>query len=211
MMMTGVQVNDALAAVADLDGVVYGKAAMDISIEGRGTQFTDLEEYLSGKGAMKTSDGRLTTANLGGGAAQAASLLGIGGNEGVTRFEDMDVSFTIEDGKVKVSNMRIQTGEYSLKARGDIGLNKSLDMTSLMTLSHEKSDQIPASRRRLFPREPDGRVQIPLRIQGSVTKPSIGLDSSAMEQSAKEEVKKEVEKKTEEFKKKLGDELKKLF
>jgi len=215
MMMTGVQVNDALSAVANLDGVVYGKATVDISLEGKGTQLTDLEEYLSGKGAVKTSDGRLTTANLGGGAAQAASLLGIGGNEGETRFEDMDASFTIEEGKVKVSNMRIQTGEYSLKARGDIGLDRSLDMSSLLTLSRDKSDQIPANRRRLFPSEPDGRVQIPLRIKGSVTKPSIGLDSSAMNQAAKEEVKKEVKEKTEKIKEKieekLGDQLKNLF
>jgi len=215
MAMTGVQVNDALAAVAKMDGIVYGKASMDVSIEGKGTQFADLEKYLTGKGAVKAADGRLTTANLGGGAAKAASLLGIEGDDGETRFEDMDVSFTIEDGKVKVSNMRISTGEYSLKARGDIGLDRSLAMTSRMTLSHEKSNQIPAKRRRLFPKEKDGRVQIPLKIRGSVTSPKIRLDSSAMNQAAKEEVKKEIGEKTEELKKKiekdLGEKLKKLF
>jgi uncharacterized protein involved in outer membrane biogenesis len=215
MVMTGVQINDALAAVAKMDGIVYGKASMDVSIEGKGTQFEDLEKYLTGRGAVKAADGRLATANLGGGAAKAASLLGIEGDDGETRFEDMDVSFTIEDGKVKVSNMRISTGEYSLKARGDIGLDRSLAMTSRMTLSHEKSNQIPAKRRRLFPKEKDGRVQIPLKIGGSVTSPKIRLDSSAMNQAAKEEVKKEVEVKTEELKKKiekdLGEKLKKLF
>ena len=215
MMMTGVQVNDALAAVAKMDGIVYGKASMDVSIEGKGTEFEDLEKYLTGKGAVKATDGRLATANLGGGAAKAASLLGIEGDDGETRFEDMDVSFTIEDGKVKVSNMRISTGEYSLKARGDIGLDRSLAMTSRMTLSHEKSDQIPAKRRRLFPKEKDGRVQIPLKIRGSVTSPKIRLDSSAMNQAAKEEVKKEIGEKTEKLKKKiekdLGERLKKLF
>jgi len=215
MMMTGVQVNDALAAVAKMDGIVYGKASMDVSIEGKGTEFEDLEKYLTGRGAVKATDGRLATANLGGGAAKAASLLGIEGDDGETRFEDMDVSFTIEDGKVKVSNMRISTGEYSLKARGDIGLDRSLAMTSRMTLSHEKSDQIPAKRRRLFPKEKDGRVQIPLKIRGSVTSPKIRLDSSAMNQAAKEEVKKEIGEKTEKLKKKiqkdLGERLKKLF
>jgi uncharacterized protein involved in outer membrane biogenesis len=215
MMMTGVQVNDALAAVANMEGIVYGKASMDVSIEGKGTQFADLEKYLSGKGAVKAVDGRLTTANLGGGAAKAASLLGIEGDSGETRFEDMDVSFTIKDGKVKVSNMRISTGEYSLKAGGDIGLDKSLAMTSRMTLSHEKSDQIPANRRKLFPKEKDGRVQIPLKIGGSVTSPRVGLDSSAMNEAVKEELKKEVDVKKEELKKKiekdLGNKLKKLF
>ena len=211
MMMTGVEVNEALTAVANMDGIVYGKASMDVSIEGKGTEFADLEKYLSGKGAVKAADGRLTTANLGGGAAKAASFLGLEGDDGETRFEDMDVSFTIEDGKLKVSNMRLTTGEYSLKARGDIGMDKSLAMTSRMTLSQEKSNEIPAKRRKLFPREPDGRVQIPLKIGGSITSPRIGLDSSAMNQAAKEEVKKEVEEKTEKLKKKLGDELKNMF
>lgn len=215
MMMTGVQVNDALAAVARMDGIVYGKASMDVAIEGKGTQYEDLEKYLSGKGAVKAVDGRLTTANLGGGASKAASLLGLGDGSGETRFDDMDVSFTIADGKVKVSNMRITTGEYALKARGDIGLDQSLAMTSRMTLSHESSNEIPAKRRRLFPKEKDGRVQIPLKIGGSVTSPKIRLDTSAMDQAAKEEVKKEVEEKKKELKKKiekdLGEKLKKLF
>jgi len=215
MMMTGVQVNDALTAVANMDGIVYGKASMDVSIEGKGTRIEDLEKYLTGKGAVKAVNGRLTTANLGGGAAKAAALLGIAADDGETRFEDMDVSFTIADGKVKVSNMRISTGEYSLKARGDIGLDRSLAMTSRMTLSHEKSDQIPAKRRRLFPKEKDGRVQIPLKIGGSVTSPKIRLDSSAMNQAAKEEVQKEVEVKKEELIKKiqkdLREKLKKSF
>jgi len=215
MMMTGVQINDALTAVANMEGIVYGKASMDVSIQGKGTEFADLEKYLSGKGALKTDDGRLTTANLGGSAGKAASFLGIEGDDGETSFENMDVSFTIADGKLKVSNMRISTGEYSMKARGDIGLDKSLAMTALMTLSREKTNEIPAKRRRLFPREPDGRVQIPLKIGGSITSPSIGLDSSAMNQAAKEEVKKEIEVKKEELiekiQKDLGERLKKLF
>ena len=209
------QVNEALAAVAKMDGIVYGKATMDVAIEGKGTRFEDLEKYLTGRGAVKADDGRITTANLGGGGAKAASLLGIGEDGAETRFEDMDVSFTIEDGKVKVSNMRIQTGEYSLKARGDIGLDRSLALTSRMTLSKERSDAIPAKRRKFFPKEPDGRVQIPLKIGGSVTSPRVALDASAMDEAAKEEVKKEVEEKKEEFKEKLqkdlGDKLKKLF
>lgn len=215
IMMTGVQVNDALTAVAGMNGIVYGKATMDMSIQGKGTEFADLQKYLSGKGAMKTTEGRITTANLGGGAAKAASLLGLEGSGGETKFDDMNVSFTISDGKINVTNMRLATGEYILKTRGDIGLDKSLDLTARMTLSKEKSEQIRANQRKLFPREPDGRVQIPLKIGGSVNSPRIRLDSSAMEEAAKEEVKKEVEEKTEKLKEKLqkdlGEKLKKLF
>jgi hypothetical protein len=215
MVMTGVQVNSALEAIANMEGIVYGKTSMDISLEGKGTQFADLEKYLTGKGAIKTVDGRITSANLGGGAAKAASLLGIQGDGNETRFDDMNVSFTIKDGKVKVSNLRILTGEYALKAWGDIGLDRSLAMTSRMTLSSKRSNEIPENRRRLFPKEPDGRVQIPLKIGGKVTSPKFTLDTSAMKEAVKDEVKREVEVKKEKLEEKiqkdLQDKLKKLF
>ncbi len=211
MRMAGVELDDALTAVAGMEGIVYGKASMDVAIEGKGTEFADLEKYLTGRGAVKATNGRLTTANLAGGAAKAASVLGLDNGDGETKFENMDVSFTIEDGKVKVSNMRIATGEYTMRTQGDIGLDKSLAMISRMTLSTEASDKIPAKRRKLFPKEADGRVQLPLKIGGSVTSPKVTLDSSAMNQEAKEEIKRDVKEKTEELKKDLGKKLKNLF
>jgi uncharacterized protein involved in outer membrane biogenesis len=211
MKMAGVELDDALTAVAGMDGILYGKASMDVSIEGKGTEFADLEKYLTGRGAVKATDGRLTTANLGGGAAKTASVLGLDDGDGETKFENMDVSFTIEDGKIIVSNMRIATGEYTMRTQGDIGLDQSLAMTSRMTLSKEASEKIPAKRRKLFPKEADGRTQLPLKIGGSVTSPKVTLDSSAMNQEAKEELKQEVEEKKEELIKDLGKKLKKLF
>jgi hypothetical protein len=84
-------------------------------------------------------------------------------------------------------------------------------MTSRMTLSKEASEKIPAKRRKLFPKEADGRTQLPLKIGGSVTSPKVTLDSSAMNQEAKEELKRDVKDKTEELKKDIGKKLKKLF
>jgi AsmA protein len=213
--MSDVQINDAMAAVAGLGGVLYGRVSMDLSLEGKGTEYVDLEKHLSGKGVLSGGEGRFTTANLAGGAAKAASLLGIGGESGETRFEEMKASFTIENGEVKVSDMRIVTGEWSLSAGGDIGLDKSLSLTSRMTLSQEATARIPEKRRKLFPAAPDGRVQIPLRIRGTVLSPSVRLDSAAMNQAAREEVKQEIEEKTQDLKEKLqkdlGEKLKKLF
>jgi uncharacterized protein involved in outer membrane biogenesis len=213
--MSDVQLNEALAAVADMEGILYSKVSMDVSVQGKGTEFADLEKHLSGKGTVSGGEGRFTTANLAGGAAKAASFLGIGGESGETRFEEMKTSFTIEDGKVKVSGMKLATGEWSMAADGDIGLDKTLSMASRMTLSRQATARIPEKRRKLFPAEPDGRVQIPLKIGGTISSPSVGLDSAAMNQAAKEEIKKEVEEKTEELKEKLqkdlGEKLKKLF
>ena len=213
--MSDVQVNDALAAVAGMDGVLFSEVSMDIAVEGKGTELPDLEKHLTGSGSVRGGKGRLTTANLAGGGAKAASLLGIGGESGETRFEEINVSFTIKEGRVNVSDMHIAAADWSIACRGDIGLDQSLAMTSLMTLSKKATEKIPEKRRKLFPAEPDGRVQIPLRIRGTVTSPSVGLDSSAMNQAAKEEIRREIGEKTQELKEKfqkdLGEKLKKLF
>jgi AsmA protein len=215
LAMSDVQVNDALASVAGLEGVLYSKISADISVDGKGTEFADIQKHLTGRGLIEGDEGRLTSANLAGGAAKAASLLGLGGENGETRFDDMNMAFTIENGKVKVSSMVIATKEWSMSTRGEIGLDQSLSLTSRMTLSQEATARIPEKRRRFFPKEPDGRVQIPLKIGGKVTSPKIGLDSTAMSEAAKEEVKQKVEERGEELKKKiqkdLGEKLKKLF
>jgi len=207
--MSDIQVNDALSSVAGLKGILYGKVSMDMSLSGKGTEFEDLKKYLTGKGTLSGGDGRLTTANLGSGASKAASLLGIGEEGKETRFEKMNAAFAIENGKVKLENLKIATDEWSMAALGDIGLDKSLSLSSRMTLSKEATFKIPEKQRQLFPKESDGRVQIPLKIKGTVTSPSVGLDTAAMNQAAREEVQKKVEEKTEDLKQKLQKDLEK--
>jgi|GEM_PF-5814567 len=215
LSLDDIQVNEILSSLAGMGGILFGTTSMDLSLSGKGTEFEDLKKYLTGKGSLSGEDGRLTSANLAGGAAKAASLLGIGGEGSETTFEAIKASFSIENGKVKVGNMGIETGEWSLKALGDIGLDKTLSLSSRMTLSEAATARIPEERRRLFPRESDGRVQVPLKIGGTVTSPSFALDTSAMGEAAREEVKEKIEEKKDDLKEKLkedlGEKLKKFF
>lgn len=209
MSMQDVEVNDALEAVARLPGVLFGKVSMDVALDGRGTDFPHIQKFLSGSGSLEAKDGRLATANLGRSAGKAASLLGLSADGEDTPFEDMDATFTIKDGKVKFSRLRLASGQWDLSARGDVGLDRSLALTSHMTLSEQATGKIPADRRKLLPKAPDGRAQLPLKIGGDVTAPRITLDSSAMNAEARREVKQKVEKKKQELKEKLGEDLQK--
>ena len=215
LSLDDIQVNEILSSLAGMGGILYGTTSMDLSLSGKGTDYEDLKKYLTGKGSLSGKDGRLTSANLAGGAAKAASLLGIGGEGSETTFEAMKASFSIENGKMKVGNLGIETGEWSLKAMGDIGLDKTLSLSSRMTLSEAATAKIPEERRRLFPKESDGRVQVPLKIGGTVTSPSFALDTSAMGEAAREEVKEKIEEKKDDLKEKLqedlGEKLKKFF
>jgi len=207
MKMEKVQVNDALEALANAGGILFGEVSVDVSAKGKGTEFEDLEKHLSGSGSLIGENGRIATANLAAGAGKAASLLGMNTEGEDTKFDAIDASFTIRNGKVQVSRMRIATGEWDLTASGNIGLDQSLELTSRMTLSKVVTSKISEKSRRFFPKAADGRLQIPLKITGSVTSPKYGLDSNAMSKAVKKEVEKKVEKKTDELKKKLGEDI----
>jgi hypothetical protein len=88
-----------------------------------------------------------------------------------------------------------------------------------MALSDRLASVIPQNRRDLFPVDNLGRLQIPMKIGGTVTSPRFALDTAVMAEAAveaeKKKLEKVIEKKQDELKKKLeksiGDSLKKLF
>jgi AsmA protein len=214
-----VQMNDVLSTFTGLKGILFGEVTSDISLNGRGFELAQLKKFLSGKGSIKIGAGRLTNTNILGEAGQTASMLGLTSQEKETTFDGMDASFSIGRGKVNFSGMQILTRKWGLTGSGDVGMDQSLAMTARMALSDALARNIPRDAQKLFPRDGQGRLQIPLKISGTVTSPKFDLDSRVMGKVAEERVKKEVKKKQEELEdkfqekieKELGDILKKLF
>ncbi len=219
MKMSGVQINDAVSAFTKLGGTIYGKASSDMDISGKGSVFEDIKRSLTGRGSMNVGEGRLTNTNLLKGAGGAASLLGLGAGNDETKFDAVKAEFTIGDERVNVSNAVISTADWALSISGYIGLDRSLNMKSGMALSDRLASIIPANKRDLFPRDASGRLQIPMKVRGTVTSPRFTLDTAVMGKAAveaeKKKLEKVIEKKQDEFRKKLekdiGDSLKKLF
>ncbi len=219
MKMNKVQINDAVSAFTKLGGMIYGKATTDMKISARGTVFGEVKKSLSGGGTMDVGEGRLTNTNLLKGAGVAASLLQIGSGKDETQFDAVSAAFTIKDERVNVSSAVISTADWALTANGYIGLDRSLSMKSRMALSNKLASVIPQNRRDLFPVDNLGRLQIPMKIGGTVTSPRFALDTAVMAEAAVEAAKKKVEKKIQKkqdalrmkLEKDIGDSLKKLF
>ena len=214
-----VQMNDVLSTFTGLDGILFGEVTSDISLGGKGFELAQLKKFLSGKGSIKIGAGRLTSTNILGEAGQTASMLGLTSQDKETTFDGMDGSFSIGRGKVNFSGMQILTRKWGLAGSGDVGMDQSLAMTARMALSDALARNIPRDAKQLFPKDNQGRLQIPLKISGTVTSPKFDLDSKVMGKVAEERVKKEVKEKQEELEdkfqekidKELGDVLKKLF
>jgi len=214
-----VQMNEVLSTFTGLDGILFGEVTSDIALNGKGFELTQLKKFLSGKGSIKIGAGRLTSTNILGEAGQTASMLGLTSQDKETTFDGMDAAFSIGRGKVNFSGMQILTSKWGLAGSGDVGMDQSLAMTARMALSDALARNIPRDAQQLFPKDKQGRLQIPLKISGTLTSPKFDLDSKVMGKVAEERVKKEVKEKQEELEdkfqekidKELGDVLKKLF
>lgn len=214
-----VQINDVLATFTGLDGILFGEVTSDISLNGKGFELAQLKKFLSGKGSIKVGAGRFTSANILGETGQTASMLGLTSQGKETTFDGMDAAFSIGRGKVNFSGMQLLTDKWGLAGSGDVGMDQSLAMTARMALSGALAKNIPRDAQQLFPKDSQGRLQIPLKVSGTVTSPKFDLDSKVMGKVAEERVKKEVKKQQEELEDKakeriekgIGDALKKLF
>ena len=223
MKMKDVEINKALSAFTKLGGTIYGKVSSDMDISGRGTVFTDIQKTLTGRGKTSIGEGRLTNTNLLKGAGGAASLLGLGSGPDETRFDAISADYTIGNGKINISKAIVSTRDWALTAAGSIGMDRTLSMRSRMALADSLASRIPRKRQELFPRDSTGRLQIPLKIGGTVTSPRFTLDTAVMARAAGKAARKRVEKKVEQkvqqrqdelkrkIEKDIGDSLKNLF
>ncbi|HDL52798.1 MAG TPA: AsmA family protein, partial [Proteobacteria bacterium] len=215
MKMDKVQINEAVSAFSSLGGLLFGEASSNISLSGKGTEFKDIKTSLLGNGTLELGPGRLTSANLMAGAAGAASLLGMGSDGKETKFDGMNASFSVKDGKFNFSRLGISTKGWSMKGSGAVGLDQSLALSTNITLSEPTASKIPENSPRLFPRNSRGLTIIPLKVSGTVTSPRFALDTGTMKAAAREQAKQKVQKKVEgrkeELKEKLREKLKNLF
>ncbi len=207
MKMKNVEINEAITAFSSLGGMIYGKVSSEMEIRGEGTVFEDVKSTLNGKGKTDIGEGRLTKTNVLKGAGGAASLLGLGSGQNETRFDAISADYTIGGGKINISKAIISTRDWALTATGSIGLDRSLSMKSRMALADSLSVRIPTKRQDLFPRDSTGRLQIPLKIGGTVNFPKFTLDTAVMAKAAGAAARKKAEKKVQQKVQKKQDEI----
>lgn len=205
----GIEFNDLLTEWINLKGVLYGKLTADMLVSGVGNSIEEFKDSVIGVGSFRTDKGRFTSANILSEAGAAASLLGLDSEGKETEFDRMDGRFTIRKGKVLIEDLQLSAAGWSATASGEVGLDQSLNMSTRLAPGKTFEAKIPADRRDLLPRDDKGRLQIPLRVKGTLTSPKFSLDSDAMEEAAKQRVKRKVEEKKEEVRKDLGEKLEK--
>ncbi len=179
----GIQADPLLSAFAPkAAGTVFGLLNLDLDLAGEGTDLTVLRKHLSGQGELLLQEGRLTGSTLVKGLSDFLGLPELS----VMGFDQANGRFAINQGRLDLTSNLISQ-DLRLAPRGDVGLDGTLNLGLDLRLSPDLTEKLDSSGR--FAQllvDADGWGQVPLKIKGSVARPSFALDSAAIKGALKE-------------------------
>lgn len=171
-------------AKGKLFGILSGKAV----INGAGTIPTNVKRNLKGKGEFVIKDGSLKNAEL------STGLLAILGLKDMKEIpiDKANSQFTIADGVVNLAT-NISSRDIVIDETGTIGMDETLDLGILAKVSERIAPKLVSqSSMATFLSNEKGWTSLPLRVGGTISKPSYGIDTRAVGKKVKESVQKKV-------------------
>jgi hypothetical protein len=179
-----------------LAGMMVGRISGDIQVAGAGKDWTQIARNLTGKGNALVLEGALTNMNIA--SEIVSSIQGLPMvppditqrmkarnpklfSENKTVFQNLSSQFQIANGRIITPNLKLATAEFALSGDGWFSLEKEMKLSSTLTLSPKMANdlaaEVPAVK---YIQGPDGRIQVPLDLTGSVLNPTIKVDSAEM-------------------------------
>jgi len=131
-----------------------------------------IKRNLKGKGNFSVKNGKIKNAQV------SSSLLGFLGLQDLREItmDKADGTFTVSDGIVSLTSL-ITSKDLILDEKGTIGMDEQLDLSVMVKASEKLSPKmLSQSSVSQFLSEEKGWTNIPLRVNGTLTKPSYAID-----------------------------------
>ncbi len=193
----GVKLEDIVSAFAPkakdkLFGTLSGKAVLS----GSGTVWENLKRNLKGNGTFAVHDGTIKNTEIGEGLL---ALLGLQDLKEI-KMDTANGDFTISDGIVNLKTV-IHSKDMTLDETGAIGLDQKLDLSVLVKVSERLAPKLVSqSSIAQFLSSEKGWTSLPLKVGGTISKQSYGVDMQYVGKKV-----------TEQMQKKVGQELQKIL
>jgi uncharacterized protein involved in outer membrane biogenesis len=178
MDLNGVKVEEIINAFAPkardtLFGALSGKAA----ITGAGTLPVNVKRNLKGKGEFTIKNGTLKNAEL---AAGLLTILGLRDMKEIP-IDKADSRFAIAGGVVNLIS-QLGNKDMIIDEAGTIGLDERLDLGVVVKVSDRLSPKIVSQSQigSFLSAGEKGWTGVPLKVTGTVSKPSYGIDTKAV-------------------------------
>lgn len=195
--LSGVKIEDVLDAFAPkLKGKLVGALSGKAAISGAGTLPANVKRNLKGNGEFAIQNGALKNNEV------SAGLLAILGLQDMKEIpmDKANGNFTIADEIVNLKTI-ISSKDLSIDETGSIGLNEKLNLGIMVKVSDRLAPKLvsQSSVARFLSTE-QGWTSLPLRVGGTVSKPSYGVDMRVVGKKVGEKVQQ-----------KAGEELRKIL
>jgi uncharacterized protein involved in outer membrane biogenesis len=179
-----------------LTDVLVGRLNADVQVAGQGAEWDAIQKTLTGKGGALVLEGSLLNINIANQIfssiqgmplvppdltqrmrARNPSLF----SENKTVFQNLSSKFTIANGRIQVPDLKLATSDFGLSGDGWFSLAREMNLNSTLTLSKKVASdlvaEVPAAKYIL---SPDGRIEVPLTLSGSLLKPAVKVDAAGM-------------------------------
>lgn len=187
----GIKLEDVAAVFAPkAKGIIFGGLSARADISGAGTVGETIKRNLKGKGTFNVRNGEIKNAPISNG------LLAILGLQSLKEIpiEKAEGAFTISGGVTDLKSI-ISSKDLVIDETGTIGLDQRLNMGVVVKVSDRLSPKLLAqSGISQFLSEEKGWTAIPLKLTGTIAKPSYGVDTQAVGRRATKTIKKRIEK-----------------
>lgn len=193
----GIKLEDVTKAFAPkAKDKLYGTVTAKAEISGSGTIKESIKRNLKGNGRFSIADGAIKNDEVGRGLLMFLGLQELKEIE----IQKADSRFTIAGGIINLTSL-ITNEDLILDESGTIGLDETLDMDINVRVSERLAPRLVSqSAISRFLSEEKGWSSIPLRVTGTLSKPSYSVDTRTIGQKA-----------VEKFRKKVADKLLKIL
>lgn len=165
-----VMANKALRTITNDEGSCFGVVSLEGAFNGSGNSLKEIIDNLSGEGIISVKEGHITSFSIRG-ELLSYDLIG---NSGLpdsldTSFTALYGNFSLMENKLELSSLTMRSPEWDAVAKGDIGLDGSLELDGDVFLSDTVALEIkPEYFDPLMHDHPDTRLSIPFSIRGDI-------------------------------------------
>ncbi len=206
--LADIQAGDVANTFTSTPNILFGLLHTDLKFSGKGIDWNDISTTLTGTGKLSLTSFKLTTLDimpkLAKGLSAASTIAGftVPDDLATRSFNKLKATLRLQDGKIRSDDLKLWGPDVQLLGKGQVGLDRSLAFDGTAVLLGKLAKSLGKKAKFLLDKE--GRVNIPLAIQGTVTQPRIALNENHLADLAQRVL-------TQKVKEKAGKEVKKLL
>lgn len=208
MKLANIQAGEVANTFTSTPNVLFGRLNSDLTLGGKGIDWNDINTTLTGTGKLNLTNFKLTTLDvmpkLAKGLSAVSTIAGftVPDDLSTRSFDQLKATIRVQDGKIRSDDLKLWGPDVQLLGKGLLGFDQSLAFDGTAVLLGKLAKSL--GKRAAFLMDNEGRINIPLAIQGTVTQPRIALNEKYLTDLAQRAL-------THQVKEKAGKEVKKLL